>query len=752
MRVRPLLLLLLALLLAGAVAALWPRAGSVAEASGQEASARRSRTGAPSAHTSVDGRAGERPDDAAVAPAPEQVTLVRGRVLVEGIPTEGVVVTASAKDPAHDVETLSGPEGVFTLPLPVPGDYGITTPQPEYVGNEPLIDAREPPEEVILRLFHPRRLTGRVVREGRPAEGVEVTISQWEQAGATRTNPEGAFTFDRLLPGDHTLRATASLLAAMEMAHVPLQGEAAPVTLSLSAAGEIVGTVTGPSGRPEPGVTLSVEDSRVEANLPEATSGPDGRYRLGPLPPGEYTFEVSAGMQWEMKPARSLVVMAGQTSRVDVALTPSIEVRGRVVDETGRPVADARLSVRSDWWINITPDEDRTDADGRFRIQHGLGAGPAQLTVTHEEHRRLERPLTLPTPELTLVLQRGSALSGRVLDAWGAPVKDAEIRISSAAFPTTKTDAQGAFRFTGLPPGSYELLALRVDAPAGCARSVVEVPERGELSTTLRMEAKHTLSGLVVDERGQPVEGVRVEPWKDLDSRFIDDEGWMLRQFSVTTDARGRFTLSGLPDGSYRLAGMKEGYEEGALRGARLEEGAAPVRMVMNRIPQLRFRVVHEDRSPVTLFVVNGQEVRSPDGSQRVQLHGPGELELWISANGLAPAVLRLRVAEPKDLELPDLVLRAGRPVTGRVVHADTGAPFSGVKLKVLAEGEGRAYFSGAELSQSSNPLAPDAVTGDDGRFTLPHVVEGNTVRLHGPNRKRQFVPLQPGADMTLRL
>ncbi len=754
MRVRPLLPLLLALILAGALPALWSRAGSAPEAP-QEASTRR----APGPSTALpggasgDGHAGVRLDEA-VAPEPEQVVTVRGRVLLEDVPTEGVVVTASGKVPAHDVEALSGPEGVFTLHLPAPGEYSLATAQPEYLGNEPLIDTQEPPQEVLLRLFQPRRLTGRVVRDGRPAEGVEVTISQWEQEGVTRTNPEGAFTFDRLRPGDYTLAATGPLLAAMEAAHVPLHGDATPVTLTLSAAGEIAGTVTGPSGRPEPGVTLSVEDTRVEHRLPEVTSGPDGRYRLGPLPPGEYMLEVSAGMEWVMKPARTIAVMAGQTSRADVALTPSLEVRGRVVDDTGSPVADARISVRSDSWVHVIVDDERTGVDGRFRLQRGLGAGPIELTVEHAEHRRLERQLTLPTPELTLVLQRGAALSGRVLDAWGAPVKNAELRLFGAGRVSTDktTDAQGAFRFTGLTPGGYSLLALRRDAPAGCARSAVEVPEHGEVSTTLRMEAKHTLSGLVVDERGQPVEGVRVEPWKDLDLRLLDEEGSMFREFSVTTDAGGRFTLSGLPDGSYRLAGAKEGYEEGTVRGARIEEGATPVRMVLHRIPLMHFRVLHEDGSPVTFFVVNGREVRSPDGSYRHNLYGPGDLELWFSAHGVAPAVLRVPVPEPKELELPDLVLRAGRPVTGQVVHADTGAPFSGVNLKVLAEGRGRTLITSAELYSSSNPLTPDAVTGDDGRFTLPHVVEGNTLQFHAPGGKSQRVSLQPGADMTLRL
>ncbi len=75
-----------------------------------------------------------------------------------------------------------------------------------------------------------------------------------------------------------------------------------------------------------------------------ASSGTDGRYVLRGLRPGEVTVRAdeSRHVGW----ARSGVSLArGETTRLDVLLTRGAALSGRVVDEDGRPVAGAKLSV-----------------------------------------------------------------------------------------------------------------------------------------------------------------------------------------------------------------------------------------------------------------------------------------------------------------------------------------------------------------------------------------------------------------------
>jgi Flp pilus assembly protein TadD len=57
--------------------------------------------------------------------------------------------------------------------------------------------------------------------------------------------------------------------------------------------------------------------------------------------------------------------------------------------------------------------------------------------------------------------------------------------------------------------------------------------------------------GKVVDEKGQPIEGVKVE---------IDFTGGVTRKTDVTTNKKGEFTRVGLTPGPYRVTASKEGF------------------------------------------------------------------------------------------------------------------------------------------------------------------------------------------------
>jgi hypothetical protein len=74
-----------------------------------------------------------------------------------------------------------------------------------------------------------------------------------------------------------------------------------------------------------------------------------------------------------------------------------------------------------------------TDAKGRWRLT-GL---PRETLRVRAYHREFAPGWTSPVPlgdgvdrdDLTIVLERGTKLAGRVVDAIGAPVPGAEVRI-----------------------------------------------------------------------------------------------------------------------------------------------------------------------------------------------------------------------------------------------------------------------------------------------------------------------------------
>ena len=111
------------------------------------------------------------------------------------------------------------------------------------------------------------------------------------------------------------------------------------------------------------------------------------------------------------------------------------------------------------------------------------------------------------------------------------------------------TTAEGKFSITGVAPGTYQASADRVGffLPAGPGgRATVEVAVRaGEKKSDLafRLAPLGSISGRVVDTEGEPVEsaGVTVETGPGTSS------------IRGSTDDKGRFQLTGLQPGKYRV-------------------------------------------------------------------------------------------------------------------------------------------------------------------------------------------------------
>ncbi|HZJ71717.1 MAG TPA: carboxypeptidase regulatory-like domain-containing protein, partial [Planctomycetota bacterium] len=217
----------------------------------------------------------------------------------------------------------------------------------------------------------------------------------------------------------------------------------------------------------------------------------------------------------EKEPVPSLVVLhpdyqaalhvchgyrAGDYDAGEIALQPGCKVVGRLADESGAAVAGG--AVRADdldepddarWnqW-NVAKEALHTVSgdDGRFQLG-SLWPGDMQCTIEAAGFVPLGRKLTLVAGQTVdagdIVLDRGGAIAGRVLDAQGAPVAGATVKGRSSqvdltgmlqgALDTTAwefemivksddvidtetvSDATGAFELTALAGEKYTLLA-----------------------------------------------------------------------------------------------------------------------------------------------------------------------------------------------------------------------------------------------------------------------------------------------------
>lgn len=275
-------------------------------------------------------------------------------------------------------------------------------------------------------------------------------------------------------------------------------------------------------------------------------------------------------------------------------------VHGRVVsaDDSAVPLRGARVSIAG----NSTAAPAFTDRDGRFEI---AVPGPVMLVVTKAGFAPSFAIASVPPDgaEMRIAAARGAVLSGVVLDELGFPVTGARVRAtwgnpSSAATTAgvtvfaADTDDAGEFRIGSLPAGRYQvhtqpqsqrmddmqhlLIAGRVERVTGArgaptrALSTIEsidIRPGQDGHVVLAHHARAVsppdepiagaIAGEVVDEYGEPMEGVTVRAWR---LRYVQDRYELQDAGAVRdTDDLGRFRLIGLRPGRYLISATLTG-------------------------------------------------------------------------------------------------------------------------------------------------------------------------------------------------
>ena len=526
--------------------------------------------------------------DAAEAEDLGEISLRRAEALAGrvtgpgGRPVAGARVALSAMGrfneeggqmPSVRQETATGPDGAFRF------ESAAAERNELVVTAAGFAPARVPAAKAgalrgAIALVAGTGLTGSVKgRDGRPAAGALVRFeadgleTRWVEAG-----DDGAFRLADLPSRRGSVVADAGEGGFAERPVNPEAGSA-PLALVLAPPTVLEGrTLDVVSLKPVPRVKLMVTTGEA---VRIASSGADGRYVLRGLRPGEATVRAdeSRHVGW----ARSGVSLGkGETTRLDVLLTRGATLSGRVVDEDGRPVAGAKLSVspgQQDPFFfvvrRLAGDPGArivSRADGAFSATRLAPGENQRLTVYHPEYEKgvLGGISLAPGGSRSgavVTLRRGIVVTGTVKDDEGKPVAGAELGVSGSRvvrssrggmrmnvsfggiseIPPVRSGADGRFELKGVPPGDW---ALTAKAP-GRATEIVD-PLR--LSRDARPDPIEivlapgaSLSGIVRRRTGSGAEGYIV---------IAREEGKPPTGFGPDTMPTG-------PDGAFFVDGLK---------------------------------------------------------------------------------------------------------------------------------------------------------------------------------------------------
>ncbi|WP_163988832.1 carboxypeptidase-like regulatory domain-containing protein [Pyxidicoccus caerfyrddinensis] len=705
----------------------------------------------------------------------EGVTLIMGRGRVvegtvrgEGIPLAEVRVTVFDARNTRFFDATTGADGRFRVgPLPH-GDLYV------FAAHEGWLPALVPADEAKeVTLHRPRPLTGRVVSGRAPVPGVEVRMrpsvdlpgAAWRLA---ITDAEGRFTF--MLPTDDEYTLTASHDGRYALARVEPGASPPEVLLELGSALHVEGRVSDDARRPVAGARVALYPEGDSPMGLETVTDTEGRYRLGPVEPGTWAFALQAD-RYVDPPERLTRTLAPGMGPLDFTLARASAITGNVTDAEGRPVRGVELFL-----MRPTSDDDErqletsTDEDGRF-VLDAEAPGDFVVAVRGSDHLDATFPVRAPSEDVHLTLRSGASVKGRVVDADGLPLENFLVELLAPELDEEVnrdawTDAQGRFQLRGVKPGRYVLQAAMEDQ--GFMRRPwreVALSDGEQAEVELRLAPERSLSGVVVDGSGQPVDGALIRihppeegvpPWKREGRRRIDGP-----PRGILSGPHGRFTVWHLAEPEYNVAASKDGYtfSAGSSVGGRPVEGVDPllskvapwlrvgpdtlqVRLVMERRAHVSGRLVGPDEAPLRRFYLNDQLREDPTGAFTLPLKSEGPTRLSFYAAGLPPMMLEV---EPRaagvDLDLGSVRMPAARTVRGRVLDAETRAPVE----------EAHVYSTTRPGNGSTERfLGASDMTDAEGLFELSPVDTSHPFTLHVVAERRYLrreLTVAPGTE-----
>ncbi len=246
------------------------------------------------------------------------------------------------------------------------------------------------------------------------------------------------------------------------------------LTLRLVERAELRLTVTDEHGAPIRGARAEAMPTEYGGSLeaflhPEASEADGaGRIVLRGLRPGSHQVTVTSPGHVD----RTLEVdlpTSGATE-VPVRLESGLTLRVRVVDGSGVPISDARLTcVEATDWSDIDtrtllsysfrlPESHSSSEDGDVTL-HGLAARKHTLNVSHPAYtaRELEVELPLDSEAMEVVLGAGGRIVCRPDEHLPPLPHPRRVQLRGPIWCAIETDGRGGFVVEGLAPGEYEL-------------------------------------------------------------------------------------------------------------------------------------------------------------------------------------------------------------------------------------------------------------------------------------------------------
>jgi RNA polymerase sigma factor (sigma-70 family) len=556
------------------------------------------------------------------------------------------------------------------------------------------------------------------------------------------TGADGAFTVDGVAAGRYlvTVRDATHVRGVIDDLVVGGGAELGPLVLQLARGVEVRGVVRAAT-EPVAGalVALDLGATSWAGSDPtplDAVTDAAGRFVFRGVPAHARLTPRVTG--YAVVDTAAITTAGAGVDDAVIDVVARLALRGRVVRD-GVPVAGATVTASTSS-ARLPPRQ--TDGTGAFELVD-LTPGRYTLFASSEAAGAFTTAAAQPaidvpaSDEVVIELDGGGVLTGRVVDAAGAPLVGAEVKaidLTRTDLGTAITAIDGGFVIAMLAGGRYSFevrSAIGAPAPlawAGATPALVDVGgghgRGGPIELRVETHAA-SIAGRVVDETDAPV--------ADAIVRLGPIHGWTTAVPITRTDRDGAFRLTTLGDGPFSLdAGIGGGplaavddIAPGAtgvvlrlIRPAAIEgtiDGIADARVWLQRTGGVDGAASVPDQR---------RTARADGGRFAFDAVAPGHYTV-LAVGGTATASAEVTLA-PGARAAVRLAAGDTRRVTGRLVTIGSGAPVAGTWCAAVAA-TGDVRPPGIDIA-----IPARATTDASGQFAIEHAPAGETLVICG--------------------
>tara|TARA_R110002126_G_scaffold86474_4_gene208695 strand:+ start:1899 stop:4211 length:2313 start_codon:yes stop_codon:yes gene_type:complete len=442
--------------------------------------------------------------------------LITGRVVT---PTGPIGEGAAVVSTGNWNETFScDSEGNFKITAE--GSIDLTAKHKDWVPSDPVeydLHAGQSVKGVRLLLRAGGRLTGQVFDSNGLAMAGLVYLHYSSGPGPEPPSQDdelldGNFEFERLVPGKYIVRFEPVVeedgdyvdeLEQMLLADATIvDGETTHVVLGgiRTDTVRLHGTMTDADEPVANGTVFALlEGNATKASWKIGRTDEHGAYELILNGPGNYIVAGGRTTSGDPPIERFVYVPDVQEFELNLAFAEG-SIQGTVTDANGDPAKGVHVFVSAKNPTMFALDfgrGDTTDSMGRYSVPH-LSAGTYVLRLKRNETQVLgirsgvNVAAGRATTDIDFTLGGAGVLKGHVVDADGAPVRNASVFVRHEGGDVVEessmrtTDGQGAFNIPRLPAGTFTVLA-RKDGSTSLESSPITLQSGGIRSVELTL-------------------------------------------------------------------------------------------------------------------------------------------------------------------------------------------------------------------------------------------------------------------------